>query len=39
MFRTLVYSGFPEIFKVKSYKFKKLFSANMTEDFSVTLGR
>jgi len=26
-----------EIFKVKNYKFKKLFSANMIEDFSVTL--
>jgi hypothetical protein len=28
-----------EKFKVKSYKSKKLFSANMFEDFSVSLGR
>ena len=28
-----------EIFKVKKYKSKQFFSANMFEDFSVTLGR
>ena len=28
-----------KIFKVKNYKFKKFFSENMIEDFSVTLGR
>jgi hypothetical protein len=28
-----------EKFKAKNYKSKKFFSANMIEDFSVTLGR
>ena len=28
-----------EKFRAKNYKSKKFFSANMIEDFSVTLGR